>query len=75
MCPKIDSIERIAGADRRHIVEVSALNYGAHHGDIPYDRIHLTLSDSPENGVKITNVSLEKGISGKESRIQCRRES
>jgi hypothetical protein len=75
MCPKIDSIERIAGADRRHIVQASALNYGAHHGDVPFDRIHITLSDSPENGVKITNVSIEKGISGKESRIQCRRES
>ncbi|WP_312469850.1 hypothetical protein [Neobacillus sp.] len=75
MCPKIDSIERIAGADRRHIVQASALNYGAHHGDVPYDRINITLSDTPENGVKITNVSIEKGISGKESRIQCRRES
>lgn len=75
MCPNIDSIERIAGADRRHIVQASALNYGAHHGDVPYDRIHITLSDTPENGVKITNVSIEKGISGKESRIQCRRES
>lgn len=73
MCPRIDSIERIAGDTRRHIVQASALNYGAHHGDVPYDRIRITLSDTPENGVKITNVSLEKGISGKESRIQCRR--
>lgn len=75
MCPKIDSIERIAGAHGGHIVQASALNYGAHHGDVPYDRIHITVFDSQENGVKITNVSIEKGISGKESGIQCRRES
>ncbi|MFC5647547.1 hypothetical protein ACFPYJ_00070 [Paenibacillus solisilvae] len=75
MCPKIDKIERINGDTRRHIVHVSALNYGAHHGDVPYDRIHITLTDTPENGVKINEVSIQKGISGLESRIQCRREN
>ena len=75
MCPKIDKIERINGDTRRHIVHVSALNYGAHHGDVPYDRIHITLIDTPENGVKINKVAIEKGISGIESRIQCRREN
>lgn len=75
MCPKIDSIERVAGANRSHIIQASALNYGAHHGDVPFDRIHITLSDTPENGLKITNVSIERGISDKESGIQCRRDS
>ncbi|MFJ8234910.1 hypothetical protein ACIQ34_04070 [Ureibacillus sp. NPDC094379] len=75
MCPKIDSIERIAGGDRGHIIQASALNYSAHHGDLPFDRIHITLSDTQENGVQITDVSIEKGISDKESGIQCRRES
>lgn len=73
MCPRIDSIQRIVGADRRHIVQASALNYTAHHGDIPYNRIHIPLSDTPENGIKITHVSIEKGISEEETRIQCRR--
>ncbi len=75
MCPKIDKVERIDGDTRRHIVHASALNYSAHHGDAPYDRIHITLTDTPENGVKINKVTIQKGISGKESRIQCRRES
>lgn len=75
MCPKIDKVERINGDTRRHIVHASALNYSAHHGDAPYDRIHITLTDTPENGVKINKVTIQKGISGKESRIQCRRES
>ncbi|WP_342480585.1 hypothetical protein NST07_27925 [Paenibacillus sp. FSL L8-0340] len=75
MCPKIDKIERINGDTRRHIVHASALNYGAHHGDVPYDRIHITLTDTPENGFEINKVTIEKGISGKESRIQCRREN
>lgn len=75
MCPKIDKVERKNGDTRRHIVHASALNYSAHHGDAPYDRIHITLTDTPENGVKITQVTIGKGISDKESLIQCRRES
>ncbi|MBK5446954.1 MULTISPECIES: hypothetical protein [unclassified Peribacillus] len=75
MCPKIDKIERINGDENRHIVHASALNYVAHHGDVPYDRIHITLTDTPEHGVKINKVKIQKSISGKESRIQCRRES
>jgi len=75
MCPKIDKVERINGSTSRHIVHASALNYSAHHGDAPYDRIHITLTDTPENGVKINEVTIQKGISGKVSRIQCRRES
>jgi hypothetical protein len=74
MCPKIDKIERINGT-RRHVVHASALNYGAHHGDVPYDRIHFTITDTPENGVEINNVGIQKSISEKESRIQCRREN
>ena len=75
MCPKIDKVERINGSTSRHIVLASALNYSAHHGDDPYDRIHITLTDTPETGVNISKVKIQKGISGKESRIQCRRES
>lgn len=75
MCPKIDKIERIEGSTTRHIVHASALNYSAHHGDAPYDRIHITLTDTPENGVKINKVTTQKGISDKEALIQCRRES
>ena len=75
MCPKIDKVERINGDTRRHIVHASALNYSAHHGDVPYDRIHITLTDTPENGVKINKVTIQKSISDKESLIQCRRES
>ncbi|MBE9913698.1 hypothetical protein G8C92_06590 [Paenibacillus donghaensis] len=74
MCPKIDKIERINGDTRRHIVYASALNYSAHHGDVPYERIHITLTDTPENGVKIKKVTIQKGISEKEIRKQCRRE-
>lgn len=75
MCPKIDKVERINGDTRRHIVHASALNYSAHHGDTPYDRIHITLTDTPENGVKINKVTIQKGITDKEALIQCRRES
>ncbi|MGD6967828.1 hypothetical protein ACQCVP_15490 [Rossellomorea vietnamensis] len=73
MCPTIDKIERINGDTRRHIIHASALNYGAHHGDVPYDRIHITLTDTPEEGVKINKVIIEKAVSGKESLLQCRR--
>lgn len=75
MCPKIDKVERLDGDTRRHIVHASALNYSAHHGDAPFDRIYITLTDTPENGVKINKVTIQKGISEKESTIQCRRES
>ena len=76
MCPKIDKVERINGDTRRHIIHASALNYSAHHGDETYDRIHITLTDTPDNnGVKINKIRIEKGISGKESRIQCRQEN
>ncbi|WP_375200519.1 hypothetical protein [Bacillus sp. RS11] len=75
ICPKIDKVERMDGDTRRHIVHASALNYSAHHGDAPFDRIHITLTDNPENGVKINKVTIQKGISEKESTIQCRRES
>ncbi|QOR67306.1 hypothetical protein IM538_03975 [Cytobacillus suaedae] len=75
MCPKIDKIERINGDTRRHIIHASGLNYSAHHGNEPYNRIHIKLTDTPENGVKINKITMEKGISGKESRIQCRREN
>ncbi|MGE6259756.1 hypothetical protein ACQKCU_18050 [Heyndrickxia sporothermodurans] len=71
MCPRIN-IERINGDKRRHIVNASALNYAAHHGDIPFDRIYITLTDSPENGVKINKITIQKGISENESRLQCR---
>lgn len=43
---------------------------GSHHGDVPYDRIHFSVIDTPEDGVKITRVRVEKGISEKESLIQ-----
>ncbi|MCE4045167.1 hypothetical protein LXM56_13590 [Lysinibacillus fusiformis] len=75
MCPKIDKVERINGDTRRHIVHASALNYSAHHGDAPFDRIHITLTDTPENDVNINKVTIQKGISDKKSAIQCRRES
>jgi hypothetical protein len=71
MCPRIN-IERINGDKRRHIVHASALNYVAHHGDIPYDRIHITLTDTPESGVKINKITIQKDISENESRLQCR---
>ncbi|MFD1738855.1 hypothetical protein ACFSCX_20280 [Bacillus salitolerans] len=74
MCPKIDKVERISGDTRRHTIHASALNYSAHYGEEPYDRIHITLTDTPEDGVNINQVKIEKGISGEESRIQCRRE-
>ncbi|MDX8363422.1 hypothetical protein [Cytobacillus sp. IB215316] len=72
MCPRIDKIERISGDIRRHIINASALNYSAHHDEDPYDRVHIMLTDTPENGVKINNVRIEKGISDEESRIQCK---
>ncbi|MFJ7826121.1 hypothetical protein [Psychrobacillus sp. NPDC096623] len=75
MCPKIDKVERINFDTRRHIIHASALNYSAHHGGVLFDRIHITLTDTPENGVKINKVTIQKGISDRESRIQCRRES
>jgi hypothetical protein len=71
MCPRIN-IERINGDKRRHIVHASALNYYAHHGDIPYDRIHITLTDTPESGIKLNKITIQKGISENESRLQCR---
>jgi len=74
MCPKIDKVERINGDTRRHIIHASALDYSAHHGG-PFDRIHITVIDTPENGVKINEVTIQKGISEKEISIQCRRES
>jgi hypothetical protein len=72
LCPSI-KVERIEGDTRRHIAFASALNYGSHHGDVPYDRIHFTLTDTPEKGVVINKVTVEKGISEKESIIQCRK--
>ena len=74
LCPRTD-IERIKGDTRRHIVYARALNYGSPHGDIPYDIIHFILTDTPEKGVEINKVTVEKGISEKESLIQCRREN
>jgi hypothetical protein len=72
-CPKIDKIERINGDGRRHIIHASALSFSTHHNG-PDDRIHITITDTPEHGVKINKVKVEKSISGQESRIQCRRE-
>ncbi|GAB6930942.1 hypothetical protein JCM10914A_49250 [Paenibacillus sp. JCM 10914] len=73
MCPRIDIIERIYGDTRRHVVHASALNYSSHHDGVFYDRIHITLTDSPDNGVKITHVAIQRSISEEESRVQCRR--
>ncbi|SMQ81540.1 hypothetical protein SAMN05444673_4369 [Bacillus sp. OV166] len=73
MCPKIDKIERINGDGRRHVIHMSALNYSGHHAG-PLHRIHITLTDTPENDVKVNNITIQKNISGKEGRIQCRRE-
>ncbi|MCA1057577.1 hypothetical protein LCL96_01435 [Rossellomorea aquimaris] len=72
MCPRV-VIERINGDKRRHIVRATALNYSAHHGDILYDRVHITLTDTPEEGVRIYKVSIEENISKKESILQCRK--
>jgi hypothetical protein len=68
MCTRIDNIERIEGDTRRHIVYASALNYAGHHGG-PYDKINITLTDTPEYGVKINKVIK---LSKKESITQCR---
>lgn len=74
LCPKIDKIERIEGDIRRHKVYASALNYDGHHNG-PYDKINIILTDTPEYGVKINKVTIQKGISEKESLLQCRREN
>lgn len=36
------------------------VRYGSHHGDIPYYRLHFTLTDTPEKGVEINKVTVEK---------------
>lgn len=74
MCPKIDKLERINGDGRRHIIHASALNYSGHHAG-PIHRIHIMLTDTPEHGVKVNKITIQKNISGKEARIQCRREN
>lgn len=74
-CPKIDQVERIDGSKSRHLIHASALNYSSHHGEVPYDKIHITLTDTQEDGVKLQKVWIEKSISDKDSLIQCRRES
>jgi len=71
LCPRIE-IERIEGDTRRHIVYASGLNYGSHQGDLPFDRIHFTLKDTPEKGVEIKEVRIEKEITEKESQAQCK---
>jgi hypothetical protein len=53
LCPLLE-IERIKGDNSRHIAYASALNYGSHHGDVPYDKIHFTVIDTPEEGVKVS---------------------
>lgn len=75
MCPRIDRVERINGNTRRHVLYISALNYSAHHGDVPYDKVRITLTDTPEKGVKINSVTVQKGISEKESNLQCKRDN
>lgn len=72
LCPRVE-IERINGDIRRHIIYASALNYDGHHGDVPYDKINFFLSDTPEQGVKITKVTIQNSISEKESVNQCTR--
>lgn len=42
MCPQVDKLEREFGNTRRHVVYLSALNDSAHHGDAPFNRIHIT---------------------------------
>ncbi|WP_203288165.1 hypothetical protein [Metabacillus sp. cB07] len=74
LCPKIDKIERVEGDIRRHNVYASALNYDGHHNG-PYDKINIILTDTPEYGVKINKVTIQKGISEKESLKQCRRKN
>jgi hypothetical protein len=69
-CPRINSIERIKGDTRRHVVHASALNYEGHHAP-SFDKIIITLIDTPENGIKIINVIRQKNISEKESLKQC----
>jgi len=71
LCPRIDSIERIRGNSRRHLVTASALNYSGHH-DGPYDRIIFTVIDTPEDGIKVVKVKKERAIPIDESRNQCR---
>jgi hypothetical protein len=70
MCPQIDSIKRINGDTRSHIVSASALNYGGHHNG-PYDKINIILTDTPEEGVKIKKIKVLNNISEKESIEQC----
>ncbi|MRX56604.1 hypothetical protein GJU41_21895 [Bacillus idriensis] len=72
LCPRVE-IERINGDSRRHIIYASALNYDGHHGDVPYDKIYFFLIDTPEQGVKINKVTIQKSISEKESIKQCTR--
>ncbi|TKC19156.1 hypothetical protein [Robertmurraya kyonggiensis] len=73
LCPKIDKIVRIGGSTSRHIVYASALNYSGHH-DGPYHTLRFSVTDTPENEVRINDISLDKNISEQESRKQCRRE-
>jgi hypothetical protein len=70
-CPQIQ-IERIQGDTRRHLVHASALNYEGHHAP-SYDKIQFILTDTPESGVKIKNITIHKNVSEEESLRQCRK--
>lgn len=70
-CPQIQ-IERIQGDTRRHFIRASALNYEGHHAP-SYDKIQFTLTDTPESGVRIKNITIHKNVSEKESLMQCRK--
>ncbi|WP_339224244.1 hypothetical protein [Paenibacillus sp. FSL W7-1332] len=71
MCPRIDSVERIKGDKRRHLVIASALNYSGHHAP-SYDRVIFTLIDTPENEIKIIKVRKKSNVSERETLKQCR---
>lgn len=60
---KIDSVERIKGNTRRHLVIASALNYSGHHAP-SYERITFTLIDTPENGIKIIKFRKKSNVDG-----------
>ncbi|WP_180955291.1 hypothetical protein [Peribacillus deserti] len=69
MCPKIQ-IEPIDGDPRRHLIFASALSYSGHHGG-DYDKLSFSVRDSNLEGLKVTNVKIEKHISQEESQRQC----
>lgn len=70
MCERITDIKRLGGNNRQHELTIEVVTFEQAHSP-PYNLIRVTLTDTPPEGIDVTNVEREENLSIQQLNKHC----